>query len=171
MSKNNDTVGFLTQSALIAAAYAAATLLLAPFSFGPVQVRLSESLTLLPMLTGTAVPGLTLGCLLSNGIGMAMGQTQPVDMLFGTAATLIAAAVTRKTKDITNIKGISVIGALSPVIFNALIVGLELTLFFGGGTFPYCAGFVAIGETAAVLLGIPLLLALRRTKVFSGGEV
>ena len=167
MTKNGLAVRKMTQAALIAAIYAAATLVLAPFSFGPVQLRAAEGLTLLPILTENAVPGVALGCLIANAIGMAMGQTIPVDLLFGTLASLLGAVLTRVFRNKTQIKGISILSVFSPVLCNALIVGVELTLFFGGGTFLYCAGFVALGEAAAVLLlGIPLTLALRRTKLF-----
>lgn len=161
----------MTQAALIAAIYAAATLVLAPFSFGPVQLRVSEALTLLPMLTESAVPGVALGCLLANAIGISLGQTIPVDLLFGTLATLLGAVLTRSLRNKTKIKNVSVLSVLSPIVCNALIVGTELTLFFGGGTFLYCAGFVALGEAAAVLLlGIPLTLALRRVKLFDADD-
>ena len=89
--KNTNT---LTRGAIIAALYAAVTLLLAPISYGEVQVRIAESLTLLPILLPEAVPALAIGCLLSNILG---GATI-FDILFGTLATLLAAVCTRKLR-------------------------------------------------------------------------
>jgi len=83
--------GALARSALIAAAYALLVVFFAPLSYGPVQVRIAEALTLLPWLWVEAVPGLFLGCLIANlfgGFGL-------VDVIFGSSATLIAAVMTR----------------------------------------------------------------------------
>ncbi len=158
----------MTEAAIIAALYAVLTLCLAPLSFGPVQFRLSEALTVLPILTSAAVPGLALGCLLSNIIGMSMGVTLPVDILFGTAATLLAAVCTRLLRNTAKIGTVPVLSFLSPVVFNALIVGAELALFFGAGTFLYCAAAVGVGELVVVFIpGTVLLLSLRKTKLFS----
>ena len=66
MKKNNKTVYFMTYGAMIAAIYVALTMLFAPISFGPVQFRISEALCILPFFTPAAVPGLAVGCLLSN---------------------------------------------------------------------------------------------------------
>ena len=82
----------LCLSALIAALYAALTLAFQPISYGAVQFRISEALTLLPVLFPQAVPGLTLGCLISN-LFNPMGATV-YDVVFGTLATLIAAVIT-----------------------------------------------------------------------------
>ncbi len=158
----------MTETAVIAALYAVLTLCFAPFSYGPVQFRVSEALTILPILTPAAIPGLALGCLVSNILGMSMGATLPVDIIFGTAASLIAAVVTRLTRNTVKIGSVPVISLLSPVLFNALIVGAELAIFFGAGTFLYCAVAVGIGELVVVgTLGVLLLLALRKTKLFS----
>ena len=81
----------LARGAIIAALYAATTLLLAPISYGEIQVRLSESLTLLPILLPEAVPALTIGCLLAN----VLGGCTIFDIVFGTLATLLAAICTR----------------------------------------------------------------------------
>ena len=84
MKKNIRT---LTTAAIIAAAYAALTLLLAPISYGAVQVRVSEALTVLPFFTPAAVPGLFVGCLVANLIA----GVNPVDFVVGSGATLLAA--------------------------------------------------------------------------------
>ena len=89
MFKKLLTTRSLCVSAVIAALYAALTLLLAPISYGPIQLRLSEALTLLPILLPEAVPALAIGCLLANILG---GATI-FDIIFGTLATLLATAV------------------------------------------------------------------------------
>ncbi len=157
----------MTEAAVIAAMYAVLTLCFAPFSFGPVQLRISEALTVIPILTPAGVPGLAVGCLLSNIIGMSMGVTLPVDIIFGTAASLIAAVVTRVMRNHVKIGRIPILSMLSPVLFNALIVGAELSIFFGAGTFFYCALAVGIGELAAVgTLGTLLLVSLMKTRLY-----
>ena len=75
------TTRSLCVSAIIAALYAAATLLLAPISYGAIQCRLSEALTLLPMLLPQAIPGLFVGCLVSNLLSP-MGMNV-LDIIFG----------------------------------------------------------------------------------------
>ena len=84
-------VNALTRAAIIAALYAALTLLLAPMSFGLVQIRVSEAMTLLPILLAEAVPALAVGCLISN----VLGGCTILDIVFGTLATLLAAVCTR----------------------------------------------------------------------------
>ena len=78
----------LTTGALIAAVYVVITLLFAPISYGAVQVRIAEALSILPFFTGAAVPGLFVGCLLAN----IMGGAVIWDILFGSLPTLIGAA-------------------------------------------------------------------------------
>ena len=86
----NNKVLFLTQAAMIAAIYVVLTVLFAPFSFGQVQVRISEALTILPFFTPAAIPGITIGCIVGNAIG---GAILP-DIVFGSLATLIGAIFT-----------------------------------------------------------------------------
>ena len=78
---------WITQAAMIAAAYAAVTILLAPISYGPMQVRVSEALTILPLFTPAAIPGLFIGCAIANLAGGAVA----LDAIFGSLATLIGA--------------------------------------------------------------------------------
>ena len=77
----------MTQSALIAAVYVVLTMVFAPFSFSEIQVRIAEALTILPLFTPAAIPGLFIGCLLGNILG---GAALP-DIIFGSLATLIGA--------------------------------------------------------------------------------
>ncbi len=145
---------FLTQAALTAAIYTVVTLLLAPFSYGQLQVRVSEALTLLPILTPAAVPGLFVGCLLANlfnpaGISM-------LDIVFGSLATLAAALCTYALREKP------LLAAAPPVILNGLVVGWVLMVQF---QLPYLAtaGWVGLGELiACYALGFPLLWALKK---------
>ena len=86
----NQRITFMTQAAMIAAVYVVLTYVFAPFSFGEVQVRLAEALTILPLFTPAAVPGLFIGCLIGNILG---GAILP-DILCGSLATLIGAVFT-----------------------------------------------------------------------------
>ncbi len=123
------SVRYLTQTALIAALYTALTMVLAPFAFGPVQCRVGEALTLLAAFTPTAIPGLTVGCMLSNLLGLATGANVAgaLDVLLGPLATGLAAWLSYRWRGVT-VGGLPVLSALPPVLFNALIVGGELTL-------------------------------------------
>ena len=157
--KRNTRVRFLTEAAMIAAGYTVLTLLamMLNLAYGPVQFRFSEALTVLPVLTPAAVPGLAVGCLLSN-LWSSMGA---LDIIFGTAATLLAALTTYM------VKGIPILAPLPPVLFNALIVGVEITIVSPGGfVFPAFlanALSVGLGELAVCyVLGLPLLVALEK---------
>ena len=86
--KNKGT-HFLVQGAAIAAVYVVLTLVFAPLSFGEVQIRFSEALTVLPFFTPAAIPGLFVGCIIANLLGGAI----PVDIIFGSIATLIGAFI------------------------------------------------------------------------------
>ena len=141
----------LCVSALTAALYTALTLLFQPISFGATQFRVSEALTLLPVLFPQAVPGLTLGCLLSN----LLGGYGPWDQLIGTLATLLAALLTRR------LRGNMWLAALPPVLCNALMVGGMLA-FVLPAPFWLTALSVALGEAVVVFaLGVPLIKGLR----------
>ena len=85
---------YITQGAVIAAAYFALCMLVAPIAYGPIQFRVSEALMLLPALTPAGVPGLFVGCLLFNLLNPA--ALGPIDVIFGSLATLIAAVITRQ---------------------------------------------------------------------------
>ena len=83
---NKNRVRHLTEAALIAAMYAALTFAIAPLAYGEVQFRVSEALTILPVFTPAAIPGLTVGCLLANLLGLLSGANPAgtLDMVFGT---------------------------------------------------------------------------------------
>ena len=87
MNNRREKLLHMAQSALIAALYATLTIIFAPISFGPVQVRIAEALTILPMFTSAAIPGLFIGCIIANLFGGAIIW----DVIFGSLATLIGA--------------------------------------------------------------------------------
>ena len=107
----------LAQGAIIAALYVALTIVFAPISFREVQVRIAEALTILPLFSGAAVPGLFIGCLLANFIG---GAAVP-DIIFGSLATLIGAVGTRMLR---NKK--PVLGTIPPILSNTVIIPFVL---------------------------------------------
>ncbi len=152
---------YLVHCAMIAALYAVLThlqnLLIPGSATWAIQFRISEALCVLAFFTPAAIPGLTLGTLLFN---LTFAQALPLDFLLGSLATLLATIFMRRTKTLT-IKGCPLFGLLMPALFNALIVGWELSIYIGGG-FLFNAATVAIGEAAVLLsLGTALYYALR----------
>lgn len=117
---------------LVAALYTAVCLALAPFSFGAVQVRVAEALCLLPIFGTEYLVGVTIGCFLSNLIGVSLGTTVALDVVFGTLATLLACICTWMLRKV-RIFGLALPASLPPVLFNAVIIGLEISFFFTDG--------------------------------------
>lgn len=158
----------LTQAAVIAALYAAVTFATFFMSFGAIQYRVSEALTILPVFTATAVPGLSVGCALANLLGFFLGANPLgwIDALVGTSATLLAAVVTRAIGKSRNPVIRYAFAPLPPVLFNAVLVGLELTVLFGPlqwGLFFGYAGSVFVGQAVVCYgLGLPLMAVLSR---------
>lgn len=168
MSKTKNKINFIVTGALIAAAYAGLTFLSNVFSlaYGPIQFRVSEVLTLLPIFTPAAIPGVTVGCFIAN-----IASFNAVDMIFGTAATLIAALLTYALRNIT-FKGLPLLAMLPPVIVNAVVIGLELAFFYLPGGYSFW-GFVisgiqvGLGELAVCYaLGIPFYLIVKKHNIF-----
>lgn len=158
----NKALRRMVEGAVIAALYTALTLVLAPISFGPFQCRVSEVLTILPIFTPAAIPGLTLGCILSNAVGAAMGTNilGILDIFVGSAATLLAAVCTYLLRNVC-IKGVPVLATLPPVVFNVLFIGTELSLALGHPLWFSMIVEVGLGEAAAsMVLGIPLAAVL-----------
>ncbi len=153
MFKKLLTTRSLCVSAVIAALYAALTLLLAPFSYGPIQLRLSEALTLLPIILPQAIPGLFVGCLIAN-----LYTGMITDIIFGSLATLIAAIGTYL------LRKKPILAAACPVVSNGVIVGLVLSLT-SNWPIPLTMLQVAIGEIGAVLIGLVILGAMKRAKI------
>ena len=148
---------FITQAALIAALYVVLTLVSAAFGLDSkaIQFRLSEVLTVLPALTPAAIPGLFIGCLLSNFI---CGAMLP-DMIFGSLATLIGAVGTYFIG-----KRVKWLSALPPIAANTVIVPLVLKYAYHlDGTVPFFALTVFIGEFVCCgILGTVLLYAITK---------
>ena len=155
----------LAHAAIIAALYAALThmqnLLLPNSASMMIQFRISEALCVLAFFTPAAIPGLTVGCLLFN---ITFAGALPLDWLVGSLATLVACWYMWKTRNLT-VKGYPLIGMLMPALFNAILVGWELTVYIGGG-FLLNAVYVAIGEAAVLLtLGSALYFSMKRRKL------
>lgn len=147
----------LARCAVVAALYTALCLMLAPISYGPVQVRVAEAFCLLPIFGSEYVVAVTLGCFLSNLLGYGFP-----DILFGTAATFLAAVCTYLVRS-KRIKGLAIPASVPPVVFNAVIVGAEIAYYFSDTPFTLTAcvinGFtVAIGEViSCMVLGVALV--------------
>lgn len=145
------TTRFIAEAAVIASIYAAITALLAPISYGMLQVRISEALTILPFFTPAAIPGLFVGCVIANIVG----GNGPIDIVFGSLATLAAAILSYRMR-----KGYLV--PIPPIVINALVVGTILHFLFEFNIFA-AMGWVALGQTVACYgLGYPLLLQLQK---------
>ena len=159
-----------TRVAMIAAIYTVVTLLLAPISYGNIQVRIAEALTMLPLIYEPSIWGVTLGCFLSNLIGAMTGAnpTGMIDAVIGTLATLLAAICTYRLRN-KCVKKYPVWAILMPVIFNFFFVGIELgVLYFPTNVVTgslVCGVEVAIGEIISVILGYILVKFLDKNKL------
>ncbi|SCZ08278.1 QueT transporter family protein [Alkaliphilus peptidifermentans] len=144
---------FIVQASAIAAIYAILTILFAPLSYGQIQVRISEALTILPFFTPAAIPGLFVGCIIAN----MFGGNGMIDIVFGSLASLIAAYLSYKASR-------KWIVPLPPVIINGIIIGFILNYLY---QLPLLISmvWVAIGQLIACYgLGYPLLLTLEKYK-------
>ena len=153
MKKPN--VRYITQAAIIAAIYAALTLALAPISYGNIQVRVAEALTVLPAIFPSAIPGLFIGCILANTLGPGAGV---LDIVFGSLATLISAWASYKLRKYTYLV------PLPPVIINALVVGAVLHYAYN---LPLVLTMLQVGAgqlIACYAVGLPLLYFVRKIK-------
>ncbi|BDF32030.1 hypothetical protein CE91St62_01040 [Lachnospiraceae bacterium] len=153
-SKNIST---MTQAAMIAAIYVVLTYVFAPFSFGEVQVRIAESLTILPLFTPAAIPGLFIGCLIGNILG---GAILP-DIIFGSLATLLGAIFTYRLRNKNKI-----LAPVPPIVANTVIVPFVLRFGYGVALpIPLMMLTVGIGEVASCgVLGMVLYYALNKYK-------
>ena len=113
----NKTTLFLAQGAVIAAMYVALTYIFAPISFREIQVRIAEALTILPVFTPAAIPGLFIGCVIGNIVGGAMIP----DVIFGSLATLIGAFFTWKLR-----KASPWLAPIPPILSNTIIIPFVL---------------------------------------------
>lgn len=149
---------FLTQAAMIAAIYVVLVEVFKPFSYGIMQVRVAEVLTILPYFTPAAVPGLTIGVLVSN----TLGPNGILDIIFGSLATLIAAYFSYKARK-------KILVPLPPILVNAIIIGAMLYYIYLGTSdemaLPIIMVWVALGQAIVCYgLGYPLMLILDKYK-------
>jgi len=149
----NKTVKFIVNAAVIAALYAALTLLLMPVSFGIFQVRISEVLCMLSLFTPAAIPGLTIGCFISNMVG----PNGIVDAVLGSLATLVGAFGMWKLRKKLYI------APLVNVLANGIVIGLMLCYVYHALSSPIAAvAIIALEEAAAMyILGIPLAKVIK----------
>lgn len=143
--------------AVVAALYAALTLALSPISFGPIQFRVSEVMTLLPLFGKGYIISLTIGCFLAN----IFGPVGIIDVIFGTLATLISAYLVYITGKFMKDKKMCVlIASLWPAIINAIIIGIILNVTLG---FPLVLSMLEVGFGQFVVItivGVPLFKLL-----------
>ncbi|MFY9279380.1 MAG: QueT transporter family protein [Caldicoprobacterales bacterium] len=151
---------FIVEAAILAAVYAVITIILAPISYGQIQVRVSEALTILPYFTPAAVPGLFVGCIVSN----IFGGGGLIDIIFGSLATLVAAILSRKMRKPWLVP-------LPPVVVNGFVIGWVLYRIYGLPYWP-SVGTVTAGQLIACYgLGYPLILVLEKHKEKIFGKV
>ena len=160
--KTKSTV-YIVQAAVIAAIYAALTILQNTLLPGTasmaVQFRVAEVLTILAVFTPAAIPGLTIGCVIANISSLSV--LGPYDLIFGSIASLLAAVLMYLLRSKRLFK-LPVASALMPALANGIIVGFEIEFFFveGGfhfGDFLFQGGCVALGELGVLfVLGLPL---------------
>lgn len=144
---------------IVAALYAAITILCAPFSYGAIQFRIAEALTVLCCFSPTAVFGMVIGCIGAN----VLSSVGAFDILFGGIATLLACLITSRIKRVWLVP-------FPTIIINALIIGAEIAFFVDTGAFWAAFGLnalsVAAGEAAVMfLLGIPLFVYLNHSEL------
>ncbi|MEW6226928.1 MAG: QueT transporter family protein [Bacillota bacterium] len=151
LGRKGQLVRRIVRAGIIAAAYAGVSYALAPISFGPLQFRVAEGLSVLPILFPEAVPALFVGCLVANVIG----PYGVLDIVFGSLTTLAAAVLTRVFRR-------SMLAYLSPIVLNAVFVSAYLTALTG---VPYWMLVLSIGASEAasvVVIGIPLVRFMRK---------
>ncbi len=149
---------YLTKASLIAALYIVLVLIqMLPFpimnlTFGPIQLRIAEGLALLPLVEAAAVPGVFVGCLLSNLLLASYSGFGLVDILGGSLVTLIAAYLTRRMRS-------KITGIIPPVVLNGLIVSIWVSYFT---KVPYLITVLGIGggELVSVALFGSLILSV-----------
>ena len=173
MNKSRISTLSIANCAVVAAAYAALTLSLAPICYGPIQFRISEVLCILPYFVPGTAWGLFVGCAIANIMGGGI-----LDIVFGSLATLGAALVTawfgKREHSVPN----ALLACFQPVIFNAVIVGAVVTAVFTvegetinpfthWGLYAATAASVGFGEAVVLyVLGFPLLRWLPKQKFF-----
>lgn len=161
----NKKVRYLVNAAVIAALYVVLTLLANALGLasGAIQLRFSEALTILPLFTPAAIPGLFIGCILANFLSGSM----LLDVIFGSLATLLGAVGTYyigKSAKLAACKFMSILATLPPIIANTLIVPFVIAYVYQAeGTIPYFMLTVGIGEVISCgILGFMLFNILKK---------
>lgn len=146
---------YLTKASLIAGIYLVLVLIQIPMgnlAFGPIQLRIAEGLTLLPLVETAAIPGLFVGCLVANFLLTPYSAFGLIDILGGSLVTLIAAYLTSKMPN-------KVLGALPPIVLNAVIVSIWVS-YFTNISYLYTVCGIGAGETASVAIFGTLILSV-----------
>lgn len=157
----------LVMSALVAALYVALTYAQSAILPGSttmaVQFRVSEALCVLALFTPAAIPGLTVGCIIANVVSVG---ALPVDMVLGSLASFLAACAMYRLRNVT-VKGIPFLSLMMPALFNGVIIGAEIEVFFIDGPFRFSSFFVQGGLVALGELGVMLTLGIVLVKIFN----
>lgn len=181
----NKNLKYLSESAIIAAVYIVLTLIFQPISFGQLQFRIAEALTILPALTPAGIPGIFIGCLLAN----LLGGGHWIDIVFGSLASLLAAWLTRvlakrlrldenstekySRKELFRTPKLYLF-PLPTIIINSLVVGFYIPIIYPAGdatlaVFLFSMLTVGLGQVIITyLLGLPLYIATREFFVNRG---
>lgn len=161
----------IAKGGLVAASYVVLGLALAPISFGPAQLRVSEALTLLPVIFPSSVWGLTLGCAITNLVGASTGANflGIADVFIGSCATLVAALMTARLRNI-RWKGLPLAASLPPVLVNAVVIGAEWSYVTTGSIAPLAvlpfAGLIAAGQAVSCcVMGVLLVHYMEKSGV------
>lgn len=153
---SNKRTLFITQAAAIAAIYTILVMVFSFSSFGPVQFRVAEALTVLPYFTPAAIPGLAIGCFLSN----LLNSADVLDIIFGSLATLIAAVLSYQ------LRRFKLLVPVPPIVVNALVIPFILKYaYFEADSIPVMMVSVGAGQLlAAGVIGLVLLFSLDKVK-------
>ena len=149
----------IVRNAAVASLYFVLSVAAFFMSYGIIQFRLSEVLNLLVFFNPAYTLGLTLGCLLSNIVGAAIGMASWFDLLIGTGCTLVACLLMIPLRQL-------LFASAMPVVVNGIGVGLELYYLFGmrsEAALWVCMGWVALGEVVVIcVVGYPIFLIIRK---------
>ena len=156
--KTNNKVLFMTQAAMIAAIYVVLCLVFEPISYGAIQTRVAEALTVLPFFTPAAIPGLFIGCLIANALGGGI----LLDVLAGSLTTLAAAYLTWMLRGKSKF-----LASVPPVVLTAIVIPWVLKFGYGEPLpIPFLMGTVGIGEVISCgILGMIVYTILDKHRV------
>lgn len=153
---------YITKAAIIAALYIVLTIIVNTLNLasGPIQIRISEALTILPFFTASAVPGLFVGCFLSNLITGCL----PWDIVFGSIATLLGAIGTKHIAKL-DIKAAKWLAPIPAIVSNTVVIPLILVhIYHLDNVYPYFMLTIGVSEfISAGVLGILLLITIKKS--------